>query len=89
MGGLLRLLSFVIFVWMLSSGIRRLFLLLSVPQPGKGKVRQQEGVLLVQDPQCGRFVSERDAITGVFHGQGVHFCSQECLDHYTHAQIKR
>ena len=83
MGGFLRFLSLVILIWLLISGVRRLLLLLSLPRPDKEKGHTQEGVLLVQDPQCGRFVPEHDALKISFHGQGLHFCSQECRDLYT------
>jgi YHS domain-containing protein len=46
-------------------------------------------VLRLQDPQCGRFVLERDAIRTSVHGQGLHFCSQECRDLYTRPQAPR
>jgi uncharacterized protein len=88
MSGLLRFLALVIFIWMFIAGMRRLFLLLSLPRPDKEPGRVQEGVLLVQDPQCGRFVPEHDAVHISFRGQGLHFCSQECRDLYTRLQTK-
>lgn len=89
MGGVLRFLALVIFTWMLISGVRRLFLLLSLPRPDKEKGHAKEGVLLVQDPQCGRFVPEPDALKISFHGQGLHFCSQECQDLYTRSRTTK
>jgi len=86
MGGLLRLLLLAIAVWLIISGVRRLFLLPSFPRRDKEEEKEQEGVPLVQDPQCGRFVLERDAIRASLHGQGLHFCSQECCDLYTRPQ---
>jgi|SoiMethySBSTD1v2_1073268.scaffolds.fasta_scaffold860477_2 uncharacterized protein len=82
MGGLLRFLLLVIFIWMCISVVRRLVHLLSLPRQGKEQSQNQEGMLLVQDPQCGRFVPEQDTLKISFHGQGLHFCSQECRDLY-------
>jgi YHS domain-containing protein len=86
MGGLLRLLLLAIAIWLIISSMRRLSLLLSFPRSDKDKEKDQEGMLLVQDPQCGRFVPERDAVRTSFRGQILHFCSQECRDLYTHLQ---
>ena len=86
MGGLLRLLLFAIAIWLIISGVRRLLLLPSFPRRDKEEEKEQEGVLLVQDPQCGRFVFERDAVRASFHGQVLHFCGQECCDLYTRPQ---
>ena len=88
MSGLLRFLALVIFIWIFVAGMRRLFLLLSLPRPDKEPDRKQEGVLLIQDPQCGRFVPEHDAVHISFQGQGLHFCSQECRDLYTRARTR-
>lgn len=86
MGGLLRLLVLAIALWLIISGMRRLLLPPSLPRRDKEEDQEQEGVLLVQDPQCGRFVLERDAVRAAFHGQMLHFCSQECRDLYTRPQ---
>lgn len=73
MGGLLRLLLLALAIWLIISGVRRLFLLPSFSRRDKEEEKEQEGVLLVQDPQCGRFVPERDAVRVSFHGQGSVF----------------
>ena len=86
MGGLLRLLLFALALWLIISGVRRLLLRPFLPRRDKEEDQEREGVLLVQDPQCGRFVFERDAVRISFHGQGLHFCSQECRDLYTRPQ---
>jgi multidrug efflux pump subunit AcrB len=88
MGGLLRLLVLTIAIWLIISSVRRLFLLPSLPRRDKDKDQEPEGVLLVQDPQCGRFMLERDTVRASFHGQGFHFCSQECRDLYTRPQAQ-
>ena len=88
MSGLLRFLALVIFTWMFIAAMRRLLLLLSLPRPDKEPDRGQGEVLLVEDPQCGRFVPEHDAVHISFRGQELHFCSQECRDLYTRARIR-
>jgi YHS domain-containing protein/uncharacterized protein YhhL (DUF1145 family) len=86
MGGLLRLLLLALAIGLIISGVRRLLLSSSLPRRGKEEEKEQESVLLLQDPQCGRFVLERDAIRASFRGQRLHFCSQECRDLYTRPQ---
>ena len=86
MAGLPRLLLLALALWLIISGVRRLLLLPSFPRRDKEEEKEQEGVLLVQDPQCGRFVLERDAVRASFHGQVLHFCGQECCDLYTRPQ---
>ena len=82
MGGLLRLLLFAIAIWLIISGVRRLLLPSSLPRRNKEEDQEQEAVLLVQDPQCGRFVPKRDAVRASFRGRIFHFCGQECRDLY-------
>ena len=86
MGGLPRFLLLAVAIWLIISGVRRLLLPSSFPRRDKEEEKEQEGVLLVQDPQCGRFVLERDAVRASFHGQRLHFCGQECCDLYTRPQ---
>ena len=86
MGGLLRLLLLAVAIWLTISGVRRLLLPSSLPRRNKEEDQEQEAVLLVQDPQCGRFVLKRDAVRASFRGQIFHFRSQECHDLYTRPQ---
>lgn len=86
MGGFLRLLLLAIALWLIISGVRRLLLSSSLPRRDKEEDQEQEAVLLVQDPQCGRFVLKRDAVRTSFRGQILHFCSPECRDVYTRPQ---
>mgnify|MGYP003581439523 CR=1 FL=1 len=81
--GLLRLLFLVIISWLFLSVMRRLFLLSSLPRQGQEKSQERVTALLVHDPQCGRFVSEHDALQVSLRGQALYFCGQECLDLYT------
>lgn len=89
MPGLLRLLMLVIVVWLFFSLARRLLLLLSLPGQEKEEHRERVTALLVHDPQCGRFVSEREALQISFRGQTLYFCSQECLDLYAESRISQ
>jgi YHS domain-containing protein len=83
MGGLLRLLWLLVAAWLIISGLRRLRPPSSLPQQHREEEKDQESVLLLQDPQCGRFVLERDAVKTFFRGQMLYFCSQECQSMYT------
>ena len=87
MGGLLRLLLLAVAIWLISSGVRRLFLLPSFSRRDKEEEKKQKELPLVQDLQCGRFILERDAVRASLHGQGLFFCSQECRDLYIRSQI--
>ena len=35
-----------------------------------------------QDPVCGVYVAEYDAVVGRLNGKRIHFCSMECLEKY-------
>ena len=87
MGGLLRLLFLAIALWLIISSLRRLFLRLAFSRRDREEEKEQKELPLVQDPQCGRFVLERDAVSTSLHGQGLHFCSQECRDLYRRSHI--
>jgi YHS domain-containing protein len=83
MGSLLRLLLFAFALYLLFSGIRRLFLPSSAPRAHNPKRQERHDELMVQDPQCGRFVTEREALTASVRGRLLHFCSRDCRDLYT------
>lgn len=87
--GLLRLLFLAVASWFFLSVVRRLFLSSSLPRQEKEKNQERVTALLVQDPQCGRFMSEREALQVSLRGQIVHFCSQECLDLYAKSRISQ
>lgn len=83
MGTLLRLLLFTLALYLIISGIRRLFLPPPAARGGKGADRHEpHDELMVQDPQCGRFLTVRDAVPALLHGQRLYFCSQRCRDLY-------
>jgi YHS domain-containing protein len=84
MGWIIRLLLLAFAVFLIISGVRRLLLPTSLPRRDKRKEKgQEEGALMIQDPQCGRFIFEKEALKTSFQGQIVYFCSQECRDLYT------
>jgi uncharacterized protein len=86
MGTILRLLLFAFAVYLLLSGIRRLLLPTSLPRRSRSSTRQgPQDEVMVQDPQCGKFVTEREAFPASVHGQTVYFCSRECRNLYTHS----
>ncbi|MBJ6727886.1 eL24 family ribosomal protein [Geomesophilobacter sediminis] len=35
-----------------------------------------------QDPVCGVFIPESDAVVGRLDGKKIHFCSMACLERY-------
>jgi YHS domain-containing protein len=85
MPGLFRLLLFLGIGYLIVSGIRRLFL------PAAASSQKQavhttdlDSVPLVQDPQCGRFVPQNEAIVVSRRGrsQTLYFCSEECRAAY-------
>lgn len=84
MGSLLRLILFALALYLIITGIRRL--LLSPPAPRDANDVKRQGPrdeLMVQDPQCGRFLTEREAVPASVRGQRFYFCSQKCRDLYT------
>ena len=42
-----------------------------------------------QDPVCGVYVSEADAVVGSLEGKRYHFCSMGCLQQFEKIQHKR
>ena len=83
MPGLFRLLLLLAVGYLVIAGIRRLFLP-ATPDTTKRQADASgpEGVSLVQDPQCGRFIPQNEAIRVSRRGRTVYFCSQECRAAY-------
>lgn len=48
------------------------------PKPGVGR----EEVQTFQDPVCGVYVTQEDAVIGKIDGERLYFCSMECLEKY-------
>lgn len=42
-----------------------------------------------QDPVCGVYISEADAVVGKLEGKRYHFCSMECLKEFEKQQQQR
>jgi len=83
--GLVRFLLFVFALWLLFSGVRRLLLPSTLPRRTRQQRKEQEGLLMIKDPHCGRFIVEQEAVRASFRGQVLSFCSTECRDLYTRA----
>ncbi len=48
----------------------------------KPAVQEPEKEETFQDPVCGVYVTEDDAVIGRHEGKRIHFCSMACLDKY-------
>ena len=81
MPGLVRLLLIAGLVYLVVAGIRRLA---SVGRNHSGSARgpDADNVPLVQDPHCGRFIPQTEALTASRRGQTIYFCSRECRTAY-------
>ena len=58
-------------------------------RPGKRKRpqnRSNEGEVMVEDPQCGTYLPESEAIKANIHGKEYYFCSKKCLKEYKKIQ---
>jgi YHS domain-containing protein len=42
--------------------------------------KESAGTETFQDPVCGVYVSEADAVVGKLEGKRIHFCSMKCLE---------
>ena len=85
MPGLIRLLLLLGIGYLVVAGIRRLFLPTtgsSQKHTGASRPEASDGEPLVQDPQCGRFIPQHEAIVVSRRGQALYFCSQECRAAY-------
>ena len=59
---------------------------------GKGApkiVKEQAATETFQDPVCGVYLSEADAVLGNLEGKRYHFCSLGCLQQFEKIQQKR
>jgi YHS domain-containing protein len=85
---ILDLITFAAMARMLSGTVRRLF---ASGRPGfspKGGFSSSDGATqtvegkTARDPVCGMFVSTEVSHRLQWHGQLLHFCSEECLQQY-------
>lgn len=51
-------------------------------QGEKPAVQEPEKEEAFQDPVCGVYVTEDDAVIGRHEGKRIHFCSMACLEKY-------
>jgi YHS domain-containing protein len=51
--------------------------------------REKAATETFQDPVCGVYVSEADAVIGTLAGKRHHFCSLKCLQQFEKIQQKR
>lgn len=76
---ILLILAVVRAVWRLARGVLEGAGYQRVEGP---RQRQQAGVQLVRDPNCGTFVSPSSALTTRLAGQTHYFCSEKCRREY-------
>lgn len=50
--------------------------------PKKHRNRQIKGVPMVEDPVCGTYLPEEDAIKARIQGSDYYFCSKTCLERF-------
>lgn len=57
---------------------------LTAPKPGAGQSSRpaETGETTHQDPVCGIYVSEKNAVIGRHDGQRHYFCSMNCLEKF-------
>jgi YHS domain-containing protein len=48
--------------------------------------KESAGAETFQDPVCGVYVSEADAVVGKLEGKRYHFCSMKCLEKFEKMQ---
>jgi uncharacterized protein len=83
-GGLWRYLLIGLAVWILYRVLKRW---LGGPPPaqrtnvGQGRAREVVDVM-VQDPQCGVYLPQHEALRATARGQERFFCSEACRDAY-------
>ena len=81
MPGLVRLLLIAGLVYLVVAGLRRLASAGRNPS-GSARGPDADNVPLVQDPHCGRFIPQTEALTVTRRGQTIYFCSRECRTAY-------
>ena len=57
-------------------------LIRGAPQKPELKPESEKGALAYQDPVCGIYVTEEDAVIGRLDGQRYYFCSKKCLEKF-------
>lgn len=44
--------------------------------------KEDQSTITYQDPVCGVYVAQDDAVVGRLNGEKIYFCSMACLEHY-------
>jgi YHS domain-containing protein len=57
-------------------------LLTGKAKPSEARPVKSQAASAHQDPVCGVYVSEDDAVIGRLDGQRYYFCSKECLEKF-------
>lgn len=77
---MIRLLLWVLLIYI---GYRILTAIFSPKKHAAVHARGRETVMTTrQDPICGVYVSEEDAVVGTLNGQRHYFCSHACLEKF-------
>jgi YHS domain-containing protein len=50
--------------------------------------KEPAGTETFQDPVCGVWISEADAVVGRLEGERYHFCSMQCLQQFERCSSK-
>ncbi len=68
-------------VWLLYRGVRSL---MSGGQPRPRRSAGDDEVLdvMVQDPNCGTYLPQQQALRAYFKGKQYYFCSEKCRDEF-------
>jgi YHS domain-containing protein len=53
------------------------------------KEKESPATETFQDPVCGVYVSESDAVVGSLEGKRYHFCSKDCLEQFEKSLQRR
>ena len=51
--------------------------------------KESTGTETFQDPVCGVYVSESDAVVGILEGKRYYFCSGDCLKQFEKTSSQR
>lgn len=83
MTGFIRLVLLVGLAYLIVAGVRRLAAAASGRGPSGAADGSETGsVPLVQDPHCGRFIPQTEALVVSRRGRTFYFCSPECRRAY-------
>lgn len=76
-----------ILIWaLLAYLVYRMFIGKSAPKIEKEQSAASE---TFQDPVCGVYIAEADAVVGNLEGRRYHFCSMDCLKKFEQMQQQR